>query len=432
MQAISTVPAKSRARASKYRVISVGAALALAAGALALLAAPASAADGPPVVGCTTGSSCMVELNYQVTYTGSSGGANGVVITPPPCIGIPIGDAHTGSQAIISLYSNTAPVAQPSTASPSSTDSSTPAGSSAPTDSASPTDSGSPTASMSPTALTSPTSLTSTASTTALVISDQQQQILNQAQGLVNSNPITPGEWYQISGNPYATSTAQQKCTNLPPYIWVAGNDGRLRVKGLNIPAATLAALAYSQLTTARLGTVTLNPRGASDTNLPTFVDVALRLPVRGILSVTADGDPYVWATAATPDGEAATVWAWVTGLSINAGTTNATVFNDQRCTTAHLSADGHTLMLGSRYTAAEMQQVGAGQQIDCGVTYTAPGTYPLTASVTWSACWARGLATAGGPPANCKPVPGAGGLTASTSAPHQVTVREIQSVNNG
>jgi hypothetical protein len=407
----------------KYRFISVFAALGLAAGSLALLAAPASAADGPPEVGCTTGSSCMVELNYQVTYTGSSGGHNGVVIKPPPCIGVPIGDAHTGSQAIISLYSNTAPVAQPSSASPAP---------SASDGSSSPTAPASPTVPASSTAPASPTASMSTASTTALVLSGQQQQILNQANQLVGSNPITPGEWYQISGNPYASATAQQRCTNLPPYIWVAGDNNTLRVNGLNIPPETLAALAFSQLSTAQLATVTLNPKGASDTNLPTFVDVGLRAPVRGVLSITADGDPYVWATAATPDGEAATVWAWVTGLSINPGTTNATTFNQQRCSTAHLSANGHTLMLGSRYSAAEMAQVGAGQQIDCGVTYTAPGTYDLSASVTWNACWARGLAKAGGPPANCKPVPGAADLAASTSPPHQVAVREIQSVNNG
>ena len=407
----------------KYRFISVFAALGIATGSLALLAAPASAADGPPEVGCTTGSSCMVELNYEVTYTGSSGGHNGVVVKPPPCIGVPVGDAHTGSQAIISLYSNTAPVAQPSSASPGPT-----AGDGSP----SPTAPASPTASMSPTAPASPTASMSTASTTALVLSGQQQQILNQANQLAGSNPITPGEWYQISGNPYASATAQQKCNNLPPYIWVAGNNDTLRVNGLNIPPETLAALAYSQLNTAQLATVTLNPKSASDTNLPTFVDVGLRSPVRGVLSITADGDPYVWATAATPDGEAATVWAWVTGLTINPGTTNATTFNQQRCSTAHLSTNGHTLMLGSRYTAAEMAQVGVGQQIDCGVTYTAPGTYGLSASVTWDACWARGLAKAGGPPANCKPVPGAAGLAASTSPPHQVAVREIQSVNNG
>ena len=48
------------AKSQTYRFISVFAALGLAAGSLALLAAPASAADGPPEVGCTTGSSCMV------------------------------------------------------------------------------------------------------------------------------------------------------------------------------------------------------------------------------------------------------------------------------------------------------------------------------------------------------------------------------------
>jgi hypothetical protein len=266
----------------------------------------------------------------------------------------------------------------------------------------------------------------------APALSAQQQQILNQARQLVGTNPMTPGEWYQIAGDPYATSAAQQKCNNLPPYIWVTGRGDLLRVAGLNIPPETLAELAYSQLTTARLSQVTLNPKGTSDTNLPTFVDVALQPPARGLLSVTADGDPYVWATATTPDGESATVWAWVTGLTISPGTANATTFNQQRCSEAHLSANGHAFVLGSRYSKAEMAQVGAGQQIDCGVTYTAPGTYGLTANVTWNACWARGLATAGGPPPGCKPVRGAAGLAASTSPPDQVNVREIQSVNNG
>jgi hypothetical protein len=416
----------------KYHVRSVFAALTVASGALALLAAPASAANGPPVVGCTTGSSCMVELSYQVTYTGSHGGHNGVVITPPPCIGVPIGDAHTGSEAIISLYGNTAPVTQPSSAPPTPT-----AGgaSPSPTDSgASPTDSGAPAASVSPAS-------TSTASTTALVFSDkpqqvldQQQSILDQAKQLDSTNPITPGEWYQISGNPYASSAAQQRCANLPPYIWVQGNNKTLQVNGLNIPPETLAALAYSQLNTAQLGTVTLNPKAASDTNLPTFVDVALHAPVRHILSTTKAGVPYVWATAATPDGEAATVWAYVTGLTINSGTTStsATTFNDQRCSVARRTANG-TFTLGSRYSEANMAKVGVGARIDCGVTYTAPGTYGLSVSVSWTACWKLGLATPGGPPTTgCAPVPGAANLAPSTSAPHQVTVREIQSVNNG
>jgi hypothetical protein len=271
-----------------------------------------------------------------------------------------------------------------------------------------------------------------TASTTALVLSGQQQAILDQAKQLSGSNPITPGEWYQIYGNPYATAAAQQKCTSLPPFIWVAQGTRLPQLNGLHIPPETLARLAYSQLTTAQLASVTLNPKGQSDTNLPTFVDVALRSPKRGVLTVTPNGVPYVWATATTPDGESATVWATVTGLTVSPGSSSAKTFNDQRCSVAHLSTDGHTYMLGSRYSAADMAKVGAGQQIDCGVTYSAPGTYNLTASVTWKACWARGQATTAGPPANCKPVPGAAALAASTSPPHQVTVREIQSVNNG
>jgi hypothetical protein len=433
MQAISTgqaptagQPANARS-VMKYRFMAVGAALTVAAGSLALLAAPASAADGPPMVGCTTGSSCMVELNYSVTYSGSTGGHNGVVVPPPPCIGVPFGDAHTGSAKIISLYSNTAPVTQPSSGSPGPT-----GGGASPssTDSAAPTDSATP-AGSSPTTSMSATS-TSTASTTALVVSDQQG-ILNQAEGLVNSNPITPGEWYQIYGNPYATATQQQKCTSLPPFVWVPQGQTVPVLKGLHIPVRTLAKLAFSQLTTAQLGTVTVNPTGQSDTNLPTFVDVVLNRPASGALSVTTDGIPYVWATAETPDGTSATVWAKVTGLSINPGTANATAFHDQRCSQAQLNADG-LYQLGSRYSASEMAKVGAGQKIDCGVTYSAPGTYGMTVSVSWKACWMPGTVNKypDGPPANCQAVPGAGGLADSMSAPQQVTVREIQSVNNG
>ena len=412
----------------KYRAITAFSALMMAAGSLVLSAAPASARNGPPSVGCTTGSSCMVELNWNVTYTGSSGGHNGVVVPPPPCIGVPVGDAYVGSRAILSLYGDTAPLPSdsPTPIAPASSDA-TPSDSATPTDTATPT--GNPGASPSATA-------TMTASTAALILKaaraldPQQQAILNQAQRLLATHPEPSGEWYQIAGNPYASAKQQAKCLNLPPYIWQRGAAGNIHIAGFNIPPRTLAGLAYSQLTTAGLGEVTLNPVGANDTNLPTFIDVAMTEPTRGLLAVTTDGTPYVWATAMTPNGTAATVWAWVTGLTITPGTTNATTYNDKRCATAHLSDDGHTYMLGSRYAADAMAQVGVGQQIDCGVTYTAPGTYNLTANVTWDACWAEGQATPGGPPANCKPVPGAGGLAASSTQPLRVNVRDIQSVN--
>lgn len=364
-----------------------------------LLAVPASAASGPPVVGCITGSSCIIEINYYVTYSGSSGGGNGVVVTPPPCIAVPVGDAHTGSQIIISLYDTTAPVPVATTASASTPASATP---------------------------TSPAPATQAAPD----LTPTQQAILNLAKQLVNSNPITPGEWYQIATDPYATAAASQVCANLPPYVW-AGNGKVPVLHGLHIPTRTLAELAYSQLTTPSLGALRLNPRGTSDTNLPTFIDAVLNPPARGFIALTTQGNPYVYATAAAPDGTAATVYAVATGLNINAGTSSANTYDVPQCSVAQPDGKNNgTYILGSR-DVTSAGSFGAGQPIDCGVTYTAPGSFQLNASVGWSACWAPGTAAPGGPPANCNPnFPGAAGLQDSTTGPVTVSVREIQSVN--
>lgn len=413
LRGLVTLRAVKRPRALAAAVTVVA-----AAGALALTAAPAEADSSAPTVGCVSGSSCFIELSWHVTYSGSTGGSNGVVVKPPPCIGLPFGDAHIGSEAVINtLYADTAPVAQPSSPPPV-------------TDTASPS-----TASPDASATGSPAIATVTPTATASTppsrdLTPQQQAIVDKAKQLVKTDPIAPGEWYQVENNPNASASDQRQCANLPPYIWEAGNSNVLRVGGLDIPAETLAGLAYNQLSTAQLGTPILDPQGASDTNLPTFVQVPLK-STTGALTVTAQGTPYVYASAETPDGTAATVYAEIKDMSITPGSDNAQTWNDARCVQAHLSAD-NTYLIGSRYSAAEMAAVGAGQKIDCGVTYTAPGTFNLSVSVDWTACWAPGLPVAAEIPANCKPVPGAAGLAPSTTPSTQVTVRDIQSVNNG
>jgi hypothetical protein len=410
----------------RFRVL-LAAGFALAAALLFATPAPAHAADGPPVVGCITGSSCMIELNYYVTYSGSSGGGNGVVVTPPPCLAVPVGNAHVGSQIIISLYDTTAPAPSPSTASatpapPATTATSTASATASATGTATPTPSDSTSASATPAPPPASPNLTPV-----------QQQILTLAKQLVNSNPMTPGEWYQIADDPYATAAASQVCANLPPYVWAA--NGALPVlHGLHIPVRTLAELAYSQLTTPGLGSLKLNPKATSDTNLPTFIDAVLDPPKLGLLALTTQGNPYVYATAATPDGTAATVYAVATGLTIDSGTasSNATTWDVSQCSVAQPDGNVHdAYILGSR-DVQNAGSYGAGQPIDCGVTYTAPGSYGLTVSVGWTACWAPGTVAPGGPPADCNTnIPGAGGLQGSSVGPVTVNVREIQSVNN-
>lgn len=392
-----------------------------AIGVPALFAAPANAGSGPPVVGCTTGSSCSVELHYWWPVTGSTGGTHPVHVQPPPCIGVPVGDTYAGSQVIVSIYGTTAPVPSPTTASPSATASATP----------------------------TPTS-TSTSTPAPSGLTPQQQQVYDKAQHFLKTTPDPVGEWYQIAGNPNASATDQQACSTLPPYVWVPQGGTLPVVNGAGVLPSTLAAWAYSQLQTGQINSVRLNPRGTSDTNLPTFVNAILSLPRHdpGLLEVSGPntkpgvGRPYVWATAATPNGTAATVWAWVRGFNIDVSpAAGAKISNDPQCTTASgtktmpWGATGYKV--GSRYTRSQMKKVGVGQSIDCGATFSAPGTYTLTVRFSWGACWTQGLATTPGPPAGkdaagndlCQPVPGAGGLKDSKSN-ITIQVREIQSVN--
>jgi hypothetical protein len=390
----------------KIRVISV---LALSVGILALSAVPAlaaptatsagsaysaAAAAAGGVRGGNAGSQCGARSCSAWALAGGSApvvtGTPVVLPPPPPCQVVPVGNATAGSQTIISFYQGSATIAQPSsTASPSSSPATTP--------------------------------------TTAL--GSQDQGILSQAEQLAAENPPPAGEWYQVVPTVPADQTL---CDKYPLYKWQPGTGiGALTSIGLPIPLPTVAALLYRQLTLAQVTGVTLSPQASSDTNLPTAISFTLTPGLDSPVFLTNAGRPYVVASAQANLGDA-TVWAKVSGMTISAGTPDATTFDTSAdCVKAHPGPNGHTIMLGSRYTATQLASIGAGGSVDCGVTYQEPGTHYLTVSVDWTACWIPGLPTTVGPPKNCQPVPGAQALQASNSGQIAVNVRSI-TANNG
>jgi hypothetical protein len=333
----------------------------------ALLTVPAGAANGPPSSGdCNTGSTCQVELQSWIHFKGSystTGTPNTVVdIAPPPCLWIPIGDATTGSQAIIAEWGNN-PAKAPT-------------------------------------------------------IFDIDKSV-QQANDLL-ANPV-PGEWYKLPVNPNAGPAGQAECLKLPLYAFVPPGG---TPPGIDVPPQTLAQLAFAVLQTPGITNVEFNPAGASDTNLPTFVKV--RLGGNGV-AVSPDGHAYAWVTA-TLGANSATVWVMSSGLDILPGTSAATLYDQPSCGNAAMNAGAVTL--GSGWTPAQISSAQVNEPIDCGVTYRQPGSFNLTVSVGWTACWAPTADSA--PPAYSAcmstPVPGADNLTARVANPG-INVREIQAV---
>jgi hypothetical protein len=352
-------------------LLASGAALAAILAASALAAPSAAAANGPPVVGCDTSSSCGVELSKMVSFSGNdSGHAGNVVvdIAPPPCLWIPEGDAHTGSQYVIDYENGVDP---------------------------------GPGAAYS------------------------QHETYLQAQQLLSTNPAPAGEWYFLPVNPAADAAGKMECYKLPLFYFATPGAP---LPGVYIPPRTLGQLAFSRLETAQLAGVTLNPSGTSDANLPTSVQVTLGAPAAGQLNIAPDGRPYVAVTAYIQGGAvSATVWAEAGTLNINPGTSAARTFDASSCSQAQVS--GATYTLGSRLTTGQLATIGVNGSVDCGVTYAAPGSFGLSASIGWTACWAPtpGATQPPPPPANCDPVPGASGLADSAVGPVAINVREIQ-----
>jgi hypothetical protein len=320
----------------------------------ALAAAPASAGSGTSSVGCTTGDSCTVMLEKMVQFSGAnySPGANNLVvdITPPACLWEPIGDAHTGSQAILSIYG------------------------------------------------TNPPDLY------------QIPHSVQVARGLVNTQPPTPGEWYELPVNPAGTAAQRQECLTQPLYAWVPLGQAPPQI---NIPPQTLAQLALAKMALPTAGDMILNPAsGQTYTNLPTY----LRVTLGGGYQMFR-GMPYATVTA-TLGNTAATVWAEPSRLQVSAS--GGTQYKPD---TTHCGYLGST-----QINTAQAANAGPGTPIDCGATFLSPAAWRLTATMTWRACWAP--VAGGNPPApgNCRPVPGAqlNGLNWNKA----VTVNEIQSVN--
>jgi hypothetical protein len=121
-------------------------------------AAPASAGSG---AGCS-GSTCSVDLSQFITLKGDVGSGAGYVpvnVDPPPCLWNPIGDATSGSNAIISEW-----------------------GPNPPTD-------------------------------------FQIDKSYAQAKTLVKA-PV-PGTWYELPVNPNASAAGKALCWTMPLYAWV-------------------------------------------------------------------------------------------------------------------------------------------------------------------------------------------------------------------
>ena len=356
-------------------LLASGAALAAVLAASALAAPAARAANGPPVVGCDTSSSCGIELSKMVTFSGNDSGHAGnlvVDMAPPPCLWVPEGDAHAGSQWVIDQSSGVDPGAG--------------------------------------------------------AMFNTHETFL-QAQQLLQANPMPAGEWYYLPVNPAADPAGKMECYKLPLYFFATPGTP---LPGVFIPPVTLAQLAFSHLETAQLGTPTFDPTGTADANLPTTVQVPLNNPAAGTLGVDpVSNRPYVAVTAYIQGGTvSATVWAEAGSLNISPGTSAARTFDDPSCSQAQAGGAGVTL--GSQLTTGQLAAIGVNGTVDCGVTYQAPGSFGLTASIGWTACWAPtpGVTAPGPPPADCatnNQVPGAGGLANSAVGPVAVNVREIQ-----
>jgi len=238
-----------------------------------------------------------------------------------------------------------------------------------------------------------------------------QSATYQQAKEMLATGSTEAGEWYFLPDAPYDTAAQAAQCQAQPLYFFAQPGEP---IPGVVIPPKTLAQLAVAGLPVPKAARMYLSPQsGNTYSNLPTFARVTVLRPYY----TGADDMPYGRATAGF-NGNAATVWVYPTRLQLSTDDSSFTPY------TNGCGYLGSTEMITDPHAVAS---TGANGTPDCGVTFREPGTWHLTATLTWRTCWVP-EAVGGPPPANCTPVPGAE-LNPDNWA-RNVTVHEIQAAN--
>jgi len=238
-----------------------------------------------------------------------------------------------------------------------------------------------------------------------------QYAAFTQAQQMIAARSTEPGEWYFRPDGKNQTAAVQAECAAEPRWFFA--------VPGEPLPGGTLAPVSLAQLAASTLkipaaGRMYLNPvNGPTYSNLPTFVRVVFAGPYQ----IGPDGDPYVTDQAAVL-GAAATVWVIARPLQLSTSDSTAKLY------TSGCGYLGSTTMV---LKPGQVASTGANGTADCGVTFHQPGTWRITATLSWRTCWVPAVEY-GPPPAVCTPVPGADLNPVIWN--RNVAVHEIQAAN--
>lgn len=238
-----------------------------------------------------------------------------------------------------------------------------------------------------------------------------QLQTYQQAKQLLATNPKPTGEWYWLPIAPNDNAAQAAACRAEPLYFWDVPGEA---LPGIQVPPVTLAQLGVAKINVPGEGQMILSPKnGNSFSNLPTFARVTLR----GRYERGPGGQPYLTDNAQLGN-QAATVWVEATPLQLASSDSSATL------EVSGCSYLGSALMVRDPRAVAS---TGANGTADCGVTFRQPGTWNITAALTWQTCWVPEVVD-GPPPAACTPVPGAD-LNPVNWA-RNVNIHEIQAAN--